>query len=51
MIVAALLLTGCWTAPTPVVPHAGGSTGLPHAGVLTGGAKLGQRGPGFRRFR
>ena len=54
MVLLALLaagLTGCWTAPTPLVPHAGGSTGLPHHGVLTGAAKLAQSGPGFRRFR
>jgi penicillin-insensitive murein DD-endopeptidase len=50
-LIFAALLAGCWTAPTPIVPHAGGSTGLPHAGVLTGGAKLAQQGPGFRRFR
>lgn len=51
LLLLAGVLAGCWTAPTPLVPHAGGSTGLPHAGVLTGGAKLAQTGPGFRRFR
>lgn len=43
--------TGCWTAPTPLAPDSAGSVGLPHHGVLTDGAKLAQRGPGYRRFR
>lgn len=51
LLVLALMLTGCWTAPTPLAPQAGGALGLPHRGVLTEAAKLGQTGSGYRRFR
>jgi penicillin-insensitive murein endopeptidase len=47
----ALALAGCLGLPNAAAPYLGGSVGLPHAGVLTGGEKLPDRGPGFRRFR
>jgi penicillin-insensitive murein endopeptidase len=48
---ASLLLAGCWYAPSPLTPGIGGSVGLPHRGVLTGGEQLSVRGDGFRTFR
>ncbi len=44
-------LLGCVGTPTPLAPWVEGSLGLPHHGVLTGGAKLRSEGPGFERFR
>lgn len=47
-----LALTGCvGTTPTPLAPGLGGSVGVPHDGVLTGGAELPRRGTGFVRYR
>ncbi len=46
-----LLLSGCWSAPTPLAPAVGGSVGEPHKGVLTGAAELPDRGDGYKRLR
>jgi penicillin-insensitive murein DD-endopeptidase len=50
-LLACLTLTGCIGLPNAAAPFFGGSVGLPHAGVLTGGEKLPDSGPGFRRLR
>jgi len=44
-------LLGCWGMPTPLAPGIGGSVGLPHHGVLTGGRSLPDRGEGYQRWR
>jgi penicillin-insensitive murein endopeptidase len=48
---ALLTLVGCVGVPSPLAPGLSGSVGLPHHGVLAGGSKLPQSGPGFRRLR
>jgi len=48
---AALVLGGCFGAPTPLAPTIRGSVGVPHRGTLTDGKPLPARGPGFVRFR
>lgn len=47
----ALAGAGCARAPSPLAPHYAGSIGMPHRGVLTGGAELPRRGDGFRWLR
>lgn len=46
-----VLTTGCFGVPTPLAPLVDGSVGVPHAGVLRGGAELPVRGKGFARLR
>lgn len=43
--------THCAATPGPHAPEARGSVGLPHAGVLVGGAKLPAAGSGYARLR
>jgi penicillin-insensitive murein endopeptidase len=50
LFAALSLVAGC-TTPSPLVPHWAGSIGLPHRGVLTGGAELPEDGDGFRWLR
>jgi penicillin-insensitive murein endopeptidase len=45
------ILVGCGRAPTPLAPQIGGSIGVPHRGVLTGGAELPREGDGFKWLR
>ncbi|HKY38552.1 MAG TPA: penicillin-insensitive murein endopeptidase [Polyangiaceae bacterium] len=47
----ALLLSGCFSSPTPLAPGLSGSVGMPNQGVQTGALELPQRGPGFLRYR
>ncbi len=44
---ALLGATGCGRAPSPLAPQMGGSLGVPHSGVLTGGTELAQKGEGW----
>ncbi len=44
---ALIFSTGCVRAPSPLHPHYTGSIGLPHRGMLRGGAMLPVRGEGF----
>jgi penicillin-insensitive murein endopeptidase len=46
-----LAVSGCFSAPTPLIPHSHGSVGLPHHGVLKAGQQLPAKGEGFVRFR
>jgi penicillin-insensitive murein endopeptidase len=46
-LAGAVLLVGCGRAPSPLAPQLGGSVGVPHRGVLTGGAELAPRGEGW----
>lgn len=46
-----MLPLGCMGSPTPLAPGLTGSVGVPHFGVLTGGAELPAQGQGFRRYR
>jgi penicillin-insensitive murein endopeptidase len=46
-----LASAGCFGTPTPLAPGVRGSIGLPHHGVLTDGAELPRRGPGYRLYR
>ncbi len=48
---AALALLGCGRTPNPVVPSFEGSIGMPHRGVLTGGAELPREGEGYTWLR
>jgi penicillin-insensitive murein DD-endopeptidase len=45
------LLSGCFSAPTPLAPGLGGSVGVPNQGVQTGALELPERGQGFQRYR
>lgn len=47
----ALLLGGCFSAPTPLAPGLAGSVGMPNLGVQTGAHELPSRGRGFVRYR
>jgi penicillin-insensitive murein endopeptidase len=49
--VAALGLTGCVSAPTPLAPGLFGSVGVPNQGVQTGAVELPTRGKGYERYR
>lgn len=51
MAAAALLALGCARFPTSLEPGKGGSVGLPHRGVLSGGHELAASGPGYRFLR
>ena len=44
-------LFGCVGSPSPLAPGVKGSVGVPHRGVLTGGAALPKKGVGFERLR
>jgi penicillin-insensitive murein DD-endopeptidase len=46
-----LLLSGCFSSPTPLAPGLTGSVGMPNHGVQTGALELPQHGPGFLRYR
>ncbi len=50
-LLSALVLAGCFGAPTPLAPTIRGSVGLPHHGTLTDGKALPHQGPGFVRLR
>jgi penicillin-insensitive murein endopeptidase len=45
------LLSGCFSAPTPLAPGLAGSVGMPNLGVQTGASELPSRGAGFTRYR
>lgn len=47
----ALATAGCARAPSPLAPHAAGSIGLPHRGVLTAPAELPREGRGHAWLR
>jgi len=47
----ALLLGGCFAAPTPLAPGLDGSVGMPNLGVQTGASQLPISGRGFVRYR
>jgi penicillin-insensitive murein DD-endopeptidase len=46
-----LLLSGCFSAPTPLAPGLAGSVGMPNLGVQTDAIELPRSGPGFVRYR
>lgn len=46
-VAALVAATGCARAPSPLAPQASGSIGSPNHGVLTRGAELPQKGPGW----
>jgi penicillin-insensitive murein endopeptidase len=46
-----LLLTACFSAPSPLGPNLKGSIGVPHNGVQTESIELPSNGPGFVRYR
>jgi penicillin-insensitive murein DD-endopeptidase len=48
---AAFVQLGCLGMPSPLAPGLGGSIGVPHNGVLTGGVELPERGEGYLRYR
>jgi penicillin-insensitive murein DD-endopeptidase len=48
---AALGLTGCVSAPTPLAPGLFGSVGVPNQGVQTGAVELPALGKGYERYR
>jgi len=50
-LLAAPLLAGCMSAPSPLAPSIGGAVGAPHYGVQTGGVELPVSGKGFVRYR
>lgn len=47
----ACLLSGCFSAPTPLAPGLSGSVGMPNQGVQTGAMELPVVGAGFQRYR
>jgi len=47
----ALLVSGCFSTPTPLAPGLRGTVGVPNRGVLTESEELPVRGPGFVRYR
>jgi penicillin-insensitive murein endopeptidase len=47
----ALALSGCASAPSPLMPDWRGSIGTPNRGVLVGGAELSRETPGLRWLR
>jgi penicillin-insensitive murein endopeptidase len=47
----ALLLSGCFNAPTPLAPGLHGSVGMPNQGVQTGAVELPAQGKGYTRYR
>jgi penicillin-insensitive murein DD-endopeptidase len=51
LTVAVALALGCARAPSPLEPHLSGSIGMPHRGVLQGGAVLPRAGRGFKWLR
>jgi penicillin-insensitive murein endopeptidase len=51
LLLAAALLGGCFSAPTPLAPGLEGSVGMPSSGVQTGATELPVRGKGFQRYR
>jgi penicillin-insensitive murein endopeptidase len=48
---AALLLSGCFSTPTPLAPGLTGSIGVPNQGVQTDAVELPAQGRGFARYR
>jgi penicillin-insensitive murein endopeptidase len=46
-----LALSGCISAPSPLVPGLSGAVGAPHSGVQTDGIELPAGGPGYVRYR
>jgi penicillin-insensitive murein DD-endopeptidase len=46
-----LLVTSCFSTPTPLAPGLGGTVGVPNQGVLTEAEELPVRGDGFARYR
>lgn len=51
LLAFAAFTAGCGRAPTPLAPHVEGSIGLPHSGVLRGGAELPRAGAGYAWLR
>jgi penicillin-insensitive murein endopeptidase len=49
--VSALVLAGCFSAPTPLAPGLWGSVGMPNSGVQTDAIELPEQGKGFARYR
>jgi penicillin-insensitive murein DD-endopeptidase len=47
----ALVLSGCFNAPTPLAPGLRGSVGMPNQGVQTGAVELPAQGKGYARYR
>ena len=50
-LIFSTLVVGCARAPSPLAPNVDGSIGMPHRGVLSGGAVLPPQGPGYRWLR
>jgi penicillin-insensitive murein endopeptidase len=51
VVAAGLASIACAGTPTPLAPGVRGSVGVPHRGVITHAARLGDRGDGWKRLR